>query len=266
MSGGGDSSDGLADACAELQQMLTDLDACEFRNGAAAAGLHTVDNLLSDADIAPAARRKLGYESRAPWNAEVAAAIMDAHELIRRLEASLRIAVTGHPGPRRGGSAAATSAALTAIENLGRAVSERDRRQTARLIYRHTRIIGQLPSVDTVPRLERIRRAPGGMPVRCPGTCQTYSLRVEIISGVVMCVFSGDCRDLDGRRPQARLELSRLTGDPQLCWRDGTVGIAPAACHVQAAEPEPAEPEHVEHVEHVDPAADLNRRIRAALG
>ena len=47
--------------------------------------------------------------SRPPWNQAAASAAMDAHEGLRRLEASLRLAVTGHTGPRRGGSDASTA-------------------------------------------------------------------------------------------------------------------------------------------------------------
>ena len=45
-------------------------------------------------------------------------ALMDAHEGVRRLEASLRIAVLGHPGRKRGGSNGNTAAALEMVAKL----------------------------------------------------------------------------------------------------------------------------------------------------
>jgi hypothetical protein len=263
----GSSTEQLTEVCEELSALLADLDVPEVRNGRAYAGLRTVDLLMADADIAPAARRRLGKESRTPGNTQVFNAITDAHEMVRRLESALRWVVTGNPGLRRGGSWGNTIAALASIPRLAEAVTDHDRKQATRMIYRATRSIGQLPAVDTHVRLEKIRRAPGGVPPRCPGTCGTFSLRVAISTGTVMCVYPGDCRDLDGRRPQARLEISQLTGDPQLVWHDGTTGIAPPACHVQAIDPPEPEPVHEYVPDLADPAAleDLDRKITEAL-
>src|SRR5258708_3954413 len=61
--------------------------------------------------------------SRPPWNAAAANAYMDAHEGLRRLRASLLLAITGHTGPRPGGSDAGTQAAIAAIARLGAGVS-----------------------------------------------------------------------------------------------------------------------------------------------
>src|SRR6185437_9686110 len=153
-------------------------------------------------------RRRLGYASRTPGNTQVLNAILDAHEMVRRLESALRWLVTGDPGRRRGSSWPNTVAALIAIPKLAEAVTDHDRKQAARMVYRATRAIGMLPAVDTHVRVERIRPGPGGLPPRCPGTCGTFSLRVAISTGTVLCVYPGDCRDLDGRRPQGRLEIS----------------------------------------------------------
>ena len=88
--------------------------------------------------------------SRPPWNSAAANAVTDPHEGVRRLEASLRLLVTGHTGPRRGGSDANTMAALKAIGNLGRAVDEDAAHAAARFLERWTRAIQQLPAVDEV--------------------------------------------------------------------------------------------------------------------
>jgi hypothetical protein len=216
----------LQDACAELERLLEELGVTEVRNGKAAAGLTTTDWLLADADRQPSARHILNKDSKPPWNAAVGNCLLDTHELIRRLEASLRLAVTGHPGQARGGSAANTVAALRAIPKLAEAVSEHDRKQATRLLSKAAVYIGQLVSVDTAPKWEKIRAGPGGLPPRCP-RCLTYSLRVSILSGIVICVNPGTdaqgCRDLDGNPMRGRLDLNRLDGSPVLAWRDGTV-------------------------------------------
>lgn len=245
--------DGLAYVCTELGGLLDDLGAMEVRNGKAYAGIMTVDHLLADPDIKPAARNISYHGSRPPWNAEVADAILSAHEVIRRLEASLRVAVNGHPGKPRGGSDANTKAALKAIRNLAAAIPYEVRdeygklawpcqRLAERVLARAAQRIGQLTAVDTTVRWEKIRRGPGGLPPQCPN-CQMYSLRVAFASGAVICVYPGrdgqGCLDLDGKPAQGRLEISSLTGDPILAWRDGTVQAAPPESHVQAIEPEP---------------------------
>ncbi|MEV7008884.1 hypothetical protein [Streptosporangium sp. NPDC051022] len=58
--------------------------------------------------------------SPAPWRAEAGPILMDIHEGVRRLEASLRREVAGHLGARRGGSDANTVAALASIARLDR--------------------------------------------------------------------------------------------------------------------------------------------------
>lgn len=163
--------------------------------------------------------------SRPPWNPTAATAVLDAHEGTRRLEASLRMAVTGHPGPRRGGSGGNTRAAITAISQLGYAVSVDGQRLAATIITRWVTTIQQLPAVDEIPRWERLRHGPGGLSPSCP-FCGCYSLRVAVRSGVVVCVLPG-CTDRDGNRPQARMELGAVSAEPSLVWQDGTVQTAP---------------------------------------
>lgn len=190
--------------------------------GRASAGLASVSLPSAERDVGSGFIRGGVQGSRVPGNIAAMMVALDAHEFVRRLEASLRLAVTGKPGPKRGGSDANTRAALRAIVNLGEAVSEDAAAEAARLLERFVTSIGQLPSVDDVPRWERIRPGPGGLPPACPN-CKTYSLRVALQSGSVMCVYP-NCTDLDGNRPPTgRMELSRITGDPLVAWRDGTV-------------------------------------------
>ena len=76
-----------------------------------------------------------------------------------------------------------------------------------------------------MPRWERIRRGPDGLPPACP-FCRTFSLRVAVASGAVICVYPG-CMDSRGDRPSARMEIGRVSGEPQVVWSDGTVQSAP---------------------------------------
>ncbi len=141
--------------------------------------------------------------------------------------------MAGHAGRARGGSDGNTAAALKAIKNLGAALPREVRDSkgklvwpcqelAARLLERVVAMIGQLPAVDDVPKWSKIRPGPGGLPPKCP-YCETYSLRVSLQAGIVVCVFP-NCEDADQRTPpQARMELSRVDGRAVLAWRDGLV-------------------------------------------
>jgi hypothetical protein len=151
--------------------------------------------------------------SRPPWNSAAANAAMDAHEGVRRLEASLRLAVNGHTGPRRGGSDDATTAAIAAIENLGQAVTVRAMAQAARILDRWTRQIRELPAIDQAEPWRRLR-AP------CP-YCGFAMLRVRPRSGEITCLRYGACTDTDGHHPKGTMEAGRLGW--QVRWNDGLV-------------------------------------------
>lgn len=218
----------LAQVCTELRARLDELNAADLNDDPAGAGMISMEMLLAERDTATGMPRRGRQGSQAPGNVAAMMLALDVHQFVRRLEASLRQAVTGKPGPARGGSDANTRAALKAIISLGEAVTDEDAGKAARLLERFVTAIGQLPAIDEVPRWERIRPGPGGLPPRCPN-CSTFSLRVALNSGAVMCVFPG-CADLDGNMPPVgRLELSRINGDPVLAWKDGTVQVAPAA-------------------------------------
>jgi hypothetical protein len=228
----------LGEACEDLLEQLAVFSLSELRGGRGDAGLASVSMLIAEPDIEPGPGRGVPA-ARLPGNVAALAAELDAHRFVRQLEASLRLAVAGHAGRARGGSDNNTREALAAIARMSTAAEEiKTRHKTAdgrnitaaalaaKLLDRMTRVIGQLPAVDEFPRWERIRPGPGGLPPRCPN-CVTFSLRVAVQSGAVICVFPG-CKDLDGNSPpQARLELSRLNSEPVLAWKDGTVQYAP---------------------------------------
>lgn len=223
----------LTAACDELATQLRIFTEPEVTNDRADGGLVTIGWLVTDQDVEPSVGRSGVPAARTPGNTAALNAQLDAHEMIRRLEAALRLAVAGHAGRARGGSDGNTLAALKAIKNLGAAIPQEVRDAKGRLVWpcqelaarvveRAASVIGQLPAVDEVPKWSKIRPGPGGLPPKCPN-CQTYSLRVALASGVVVCCYP-NCEDSDGRKPpQARMDLSKIDGRPVLVWRDGLV-------------------------------------------
>jgi hypothetical protein len=153
--------------------------------------------------------------TRPPWNGAAAIACLDAHEGIRRLEASLRLAVTGHTGPKRGGSDACTIAAIAAIEKLSSAIGDHGRGVAAGLLDGWAQRIRELPAVDEAEPWRRV-------PATCP-YCGFGMLRVQARAGKVTCLRYGACRDSEGHHPIGHVDVSRLTGDPLIRWNDGLV-------------------------------------------
>jgi hypothetical protein len=173
--------------------------------------------------------------SAPPWNPAAAAAYYDAPPFLRGLEASMRLAVTGHPGQARGGSDGNTRAALKAIESFAwplRRVHEtapveydehgRPRRcrcafcragqQLARLVT----TIRQLPAIGED---ERPRKLPGAI---CP-YCRfemMWTLRRDY-DWLVYCTRYGTCADEDGNPPKGYAVAGRL--GPCVEWSDGLV-------------------------------------------
>jgi hypothetical protein len=155
--------------------------------------------------------------SSPPWNAQAANAVFDIHEGVRRLEQAVRLLAAGHEGARRGGSDAATVAALRAVASLGHALERQDAAAAGRLVERWITMILQLPAIDEAPVWDRI-------PAPCP-YCGTRWLYAARRSGEVRCAFA-DCRDLDGNPfPRARPEWDER--GRFLRWADGTVLAAP---------------------------------------
>lgn len=223
----------LTAACTELADQLTVFDQPDVTTDRADGGLPTFGWLVVEQDVEPTNGRSGVPATRTPGNTAALNAQLDTHEMVRRLEAALRLVVAGHAGTARGGSDRNTTTALKAIQNLGAALPKEVRDGKGRLVWpcqelaarvveRAASVIGQLPSIDEVPKWTKIRPGPGGLPPRCPN-CETYSLRVALASGVVVCVYP-DCEDLDGRHPpQARMDISKIDGRPVLVWRDGLV-------------------------------------------
>ena len=163
---------------------------------------------IGDPTVGMTAHRKNTVGSPAPWHAQAAAALMDIHEGVRRMEASMRIDISGQPGRRRGGSAANTAAALTSLVRLGYGLDA--------IWITHAQ---QLRDIDEAPRWIAIHVPTGQLPPTCP-YCSTYSLRVASNSGAVRCA-NRRCLDTQGKRPYGVIERGQYTGRPLVAFADG---------------------------------------------
>jgi hypothetical protein len=197
-------SDGLAAACSELRGWLA-----------------IAETLLAARDQQPSVRVAGQPASRPPWNSAVADALDDARAGIRRLEADMYLEIFGKPRRARGSSDGNTTAAIKAVAAMETAVTRDHAKEAAHALARWAAMIRRLPAVDDLPHWIRIRPGPDGLPPKCP-FCGTFSLRLAMESGLVACWMPG-CADSDGRRPQAHLDISRITGSPVLVWQDGVV-------------------------------------------
>ncbi|MBA9002026.1 hypothetical protein [Thermomonospora cellulosilytica] len=156
--------------------------------------------------------------SPAPWH-QAGFLLLEIHEGARRLEASLRRDTSGRLGDRRGGSTTNTRDALKSCVRLAEALDDDQVQAAARIVGRWVRAARQLKDIDQADRWEPLPRQPGMLPPACH-YCGTYSLRWNRRSGEVRCILP-DCRDEDGHRPVARMEIGRYSGQAALVWRDG---------------------------------------------
>lgn len=159
--------------------------------------------------------------STPPWHAQAAYLIMDLTTLVRDVEIQVRMAIDGPHRPR-GGSDHNTQLALRGIPDLAFGVDEETVRLQLRRLeawcQRARETLGEVEPLHHLPRLM------GEEEPRCPW-CRRQSLRQQSQAGLVRCV-NPSCRDEDGARPMARVEMGRYSAEPILVWQDQTVGLA----------------------------------------
>lgn len=172
---------------------------------------------VTDPATGGTARKVAG--SPAPWHAEAAVVLLDVHEGARRLEASLRRDTAGRLGQRRGGSDTNTRRALQSVVRLAEALDTDQQRHAARIVAHWVTSARQVKDIDLTDRWEPLPRLPGMLPPACD-YCLTYSLRWNRRAGEVRCILTA-CRDEDGRRPVARMQIGRYSGQASLVWQDG---------------------------------------------
>jgi hypothetical protein len=162
-------------------------------------------------------------QSEPPGNGPAMEALMAAHEGVRRLEAYVRVQVTGSV-VHRGGSDAQTTAALSALVSLTNAVSRDDAAEAKRELLRLARPIELLRALDEAVRWVPIRLSDddAAFPPRCP-YCRTFTLRLAESRYIVMCCNPGCPGDKNGEQPATGwLELTELHG-PVIAWSDGLI-------------------------------------------
>lgn len=166
-------------------------------------------------------RRQKVSGSPAPWCAEPAEVFHAIRGAARGWETDLRLRC-GFPPRERGGSDGNTDGALLSLHALAEAAGNDELNYTGELVSQWVREAST--ALDEVERWERFPRLPGKSELPCP-YCGRTTLRMLKRSGRVMCVnFS--CKDSDGRRPYARLELGRYSGQGIIVFRDDRVLFA----------------------------------------
>lgn len=200
----------VGDACGELARYLT-----------------VLETLLPE----PAAEGSApGMSSRAaespePWYSPAGRALMNAHEGVRRLEATLRYLVTGYPGGKRGGSLKNTAEALRAIPRLAAGLDPRVADAAARYIEARIAEARTVHGIDEGRRLRHLPRKAGeALPPRCPH-CGAFQLVADLDNATVHCTVYG-CADGDGHPPVAVMTTGP-DGRPRLEWADGLIETAP---------------------------------------
>jgi hypothetical protein len=161
--------------------------------------------------------------SQPPWNAQIANAILDLHQLAREAEAWLRLS-QGLPLRERGGSAANTRRALEAVVRLSEKAEDITVRGHIRDLEKWIR--GARTALGETEAPKRLPRSEGQPEPRCP-FCEQHTLRMQPLRGRIFCISPG-CRDDQERKPYAILEYSPHVGDMVLVWQDGISGV-PAA-------------------------------------
>lgn len=161
-----------------------------------------------------------------PGDAQAFAALMVIWEKIPRLEAALRLAVTGRSGQRRGGSAGNFLDALAAIPGLSAGLDEDAEAAAGRILDCLVNLARAVPAIDEAQRWRYLRGRP------CP-YCKCFALKVLLDAagrptGHVECHShpSVRCGDGNGLRPVAAMGTD-AHGRPVLAWADGLVETAP---------------------------------------
>ena len=141
-------------------------------------------------DVVACVRRRA--EPPLPGNSAAFGALMVIWEHVPRLEAALRLAVTGHPGQRRGGSAGNLLAALHAIPGLAAGLDEDAEGAVARILEWLCNLARIIPDIDEAQQWRRIRNHPCRY-------CGCYYLEVLLSGGQATTHIECHAAALPGR-------------------------------------------------------------------
>lgn len=158
--------------------------------------------------------------SQPPWSAPVALAQMELHAWVRMREAEWR-ALAKFPARKRGGSDENTRKALTELQRLAGIADDGSVLSSLRELSKWNRRVRMVLGELELPR--RLPRHVGETEPACP-FCRMRTLRMWALQGIVRCVNPA-CKNPEGRKPVARMEWSEFTGQIELVWNDGGVGL-----------------------------------------
>jgi hypothetical protein len=181
-----------------------------------------LNELLEDEVAEPVGRgiggglRSVSGGSRPPWTAQAAELVMDLHIQARQFESDFTYRVSGR-WTERGPSSRNTWLALYRLTDLMEAVPDRNV-LTALITLRGWSARAEVFLGQADP-IRRLPREFGQSEQVCPW-CSFRTLRCYTATGSVFCV-NPTCRDADGQRPQASIEVNDI-GDLSLLWQDGT--------------------------------------------
>lgn len=158
--------------------------------------------------------------SQPPWHAPVAYSHLELHALSRKLEREMRSELA-FPQRVRGSSNANTRKALLAVCQLAEGIDDFMVRLCTKELEKWSRRASIALELTEVPR--RLPRSPGSPEPKCP-FCENHTLRSRSLEGKIYCI-NPDCRDGEGRKPEARMEYSPVTGNWEVVWQDNVVGL-----------------------------------------
>ena len=182
-----------------------------------------LERLLAEPSSAQGGMAPRPADAPLPGNPQAFSALMVIWEAVPRLEAALKMAVAGHPGLRRGGSAGNFLEALAAIPALAAGTDEDGEAAAARILERLVNLARAVPAIDEAQQWRPLRSRP------CPH-CRCYFLKVLLDgngrpTGHIEC-FTVGCRDGNGQRAVAAMGTD-AHGRPALMWADGLNELAP---------------------------------------
>jgi hypothetical protein len=195
--------------------------------GTLAEYVATLEGLLAEPVAEGAAPGMPGRAAAAPepWYTPAGHALMDAWEGVFRLEAALRFAKTGHPGPNRGRSVDAWRKALAALPGLAAGLTKEGANEAVRALFDWIEPAKSVHGIDERRRLRHLPRMPGdALPPRCPN-CRCFQLVADLDARTVYCTVPG-CEDRNGNPPVASM-ITTADGRPALSWADGLTEMAP---------------------------------------
>lgn len=158
--------------------------------------------------------------SQPPWHAPVAHSHLELHALSRKLEREMRWELV-LPQRARGSSNANTRKALEAVCKLSEGTDDFMVRLVTKELEKWSRRASIALELTEVPK--RLPRSPGNPEPECP-FCENHTLRSRSLEGKIYCI-NPECKDSEGRKPEARMEYSAVTGNWEVIWQDNIVGL-----------------------------------------